>query len=79
MLLRHLLPENFKIIRYYGFYRKKHSLHDKMIILISIGKKNFRKQLLKYERSIQLFFKYNPYDCPKCGNHKEKVYYIDGD
>lgn len=23
ILLRHLLPENFKIIRYFGFYRKK--------------------------------------------------------
>ena len=23
ILLRHLIPENFKIIKYYGFYRKK--------------------------------------------------------
>ena len=29
LLLRHLLPTQFKIIRYYGFYRKKHSIHSK--------------------------------------------------
>ena len=78
MLLRHLLPENFKIIRYYGFYRKKHPFHDKMVMLISTEKKKFRKQFLKYELSIRLFFKYSPYDCPKCGNRMEKVCYIDG-
>ena len=30
MLLRHLIPSNYKIIRYYGFYRKKHKLLEKL-------------------------------------------------
>lgn len=78
ILLRHLLPENFKIIRYYGFYRKKHSFHDKMIMMISDEKKIIRKQFLKYEMAIQKFFKYNPFDCPKCGSRMIKCCYIEG-
>jgi len=66
ILLRHLIPNNFKIIRYYGFYRKKHKLHDKMKLLISKEKRKIRKSLLKYETLIQYFFEYNPYYCPKC-------------
>lgn len=78
ILLRHLLPENFKIIRYYGFYRKKHSFHDKMIMMISNEKKKIRKQFLKYEIAIQKFFKYNPFDCPKCGQRMIEFCYIEG-
>lgn len=40
MILKHLIPNNFKIIRYYGFYRKKHPLHDKMVMMISAEKKS---------------------------------------
>ena len=66
ILLNHLIPSQFKIIRYYGFYRKKHKLHDKMVMLISKEKSSFRKSLLKYEFSILKAFKKNPYNCPKC-------------
>ena len=48
MLLRHVIPTEFKIIRYYGFYRKKHKLHDKMVMLIDKAKYNIRNQFLKY-------------------------------
>lgn len=56
-LLRPLLPTQFNIIRYYGFYRKKHSKHPKMIPLIKQhcrNCRNFRKHLLKYEVSISM-------------------------
>ena len=76
ILLRHLLPSQFKIIRYYGFYRKKHSIHDKMIPLIKKHSRKFRKDLLKYETSILLAFKRNPYNCPKCDTRMEPVLYI---
>ncbi len=66
ILLRHIVPTQFKIIRYYGFYRKKHKLHDKMIMLIDKAKRNFRKSLLKYEVSILKSFKRNPFYCPHC-------------
>ena len=66
IILNHLIPSQFKIIRYYGFYRKKHKLHDKMVMLISKEKRSFRKSLLKHEFSILKAFKRNPYNCPKC-------------
>ena len=66
ILLRHLLPSQFKIIRYYGFYRKKHSLHSTMIPLIKPHCRNFRKSLLKHQASILLNFNRDPYNCPKC-------------
>lgn len=65
-LLRHLLPSQFKIIRYYGFYKKKHLLHSKMIPLIKSHTRIFRKSLLKYQSSILLSFHRDPYNCPKC-------------
>lgn len=66
MLLRHIIPKNYKIIRYYGFYRKKHKLHDKIVMLIDKIKIPFRRSLLKYDISILKSFKRNPYNCPKC-------------
>ena len=66
ILLNHLIPSNFKIIRYCGFYRKKHKLHDKMIMLIDKAKKSFRKQVLNHKLSILKAFNRNPYNCPKC-------------
>ena len=76
ILLRHLLPTQFKIIRYYGFYRKKHSMHDKMIPLIKKHLRSFRNKLLNYELSISLAFHRNPYNCPKCNTKMDFVLYI---
>lgn len=66
MLLRHIIPTQFKIIRYYGFYRKKHTLHDKMVMLVQEFKRKVRKELLKHELSVLRYFNRNPYNCPKC-------------
>lgn len=66
ILLNHIIPKQFKVIRYYGFYRKKHALHGKMFLLVSSEKKAIRKSFLKHELSILRSFKRNPYNCPKC-------------
>lgn len=66
IILKHLIPTQYKIIRYYGFYRKKHKLHDKMVMLIDKAKRSFRKSLLKHKMSILRSFARNPYHCPKC-------------
>ena len=66
MILRHLIPTNYKIIRYYGFYRKKHKLHDTMVLLINKIKRNIRKSFLKHRLSILKSFNRDPYKCPKC-------------
>ena len=66
LIIKHLVPEQFKIIRYYGFYRKKHKLHNKLKLLIEKEIINIRRQLLKYKMSILKNFNRNPYNCPKC-------------
>ncbi len=66
MILRHLIPHQYKIIRYYGFYRKKHKLHDKIVLLIDKAKRTIRKTFLKYDISILKSFNRDPYKCPKC-------------
>lgn len=66
MLTRHIVPPQFKIIRYYGFYRRKHAIHNKMILLVKKEFRKFRKSLLKYRTSILLSFKRDPLYCPKC-------------
>lgn len=66
LLLRHLVPSQFKIIRYYGFYRKKHSFHDKMVLLVAREKIPFKKQLLKHFMSILNAFNRLALNCPHC-------------
>ena len=66
LILRHILPFQFKSIRSYGFYRKKLPFHDKINMLIKQQVRKFRKELLRHELSILKSFNLNPYDCPKC-------------
>ena len=66
LLVNHIIPTNFKTIRYYGFYRKKHPMHDKMYKMIKDEWKQFRKTCLKYKLSIMKCFKRDPYNCPRC-------------
>ena len=73
MLLRHLIPEQFKIIRYYGFYRKKEKICDTMKLLISEEKRNIRNQFLLFELSVQKAFHISPLECPNCHTRMEYV------
>ena len=66
-LLRHLIPTNFKTIRFFGFYRKKHENHDKMVLMINPNLHKMRKQFLTYRLSLLKYFNRDPYNCPKCG------------
>lgn len=67
MLLRHLIPHNYRTIRYCGFYRKKHKNHDKMVMMVNQVHHTVRKQILKHRLSILKSFNRDPYSCPKCG------------
>ena len=71
MLIKHIAPKYFKVVRYYGFYSKKHKFHDKMIMMISRKKSNFRKSLLKWNNLIITSFQRFPLECPNCGNSME--------
>ena len=66
LLIRHIPPKQFKIIRYYGFYRKKPKCHDIIKKIVDESKKSFRKSALKYENLIVTQFNRNPFNCPCC-------------
>lgn len=66
LILRHIIPREFKTIRSYGFYRKKLPFHDKINMLIKKEIRKFRNELLRHELSILKSFNRSPYDCPKC-------------
>ena len=66
LILRHIIPENFKIIRYNGFYRKKTKNHTSINKLINDERRKARKELLSHRLSILRFFKKDPLYCPHC-------------
>lgn len=70
-IIRHLLPSNFKSIRYYGFYNKSSKLCDNIIRVISKEKIKFRRSLLKWSNLLLTSFKRIPIRCPKCGSLME--------
>ena len=76
LVLRHLIPEQFKIIRYYGFYRKKPEFYDKIKLLVDKEKRAIRRQFLKYEVSVLKSFNRDPYECPKCGSKLDYAYTV---
>ncbi len=67
-LLRHLLPSNFKSIRYYGFYNKCDKISDDINLIIKVEKKSFYRSLIKWSNSILNSFNRIPIKCPKCGH-----------
>ena len=76
LILRHIIPSQFKTIRSYGFYRKKLPLHDNINMLIKKEIRKFRKELLRHELSIIKSFNHSPYDCPKCSTRMNFLCFI---
>lgn len=67
-LIIHIPDENFKTVRYYGIYSKKHKFHDKMIMLIKSHIRKLRKSLCCWKMMILKDFDVDPLSCPNCGN-----------
>ena len=66
-LIRHIPDEQFKTIRYYGFYASKsHHLYDSCRKLIDKVKLPFYLQLNKWRNLILLSFKKDPLFCSNC-------------
>lgn len=75
-LLRHLLPFNFKSIRYFGFYNKNDKIDDSINKIVKKEKIPFRKSLLKWCNSITTSFNRIHIICPKCGHLMDLVYEV---
>lgn len=67
LLIKHIAPKGFKVVRYYGFYNKKHKFHDKIVMLLSKEQIKFRKYLLKWNNLIAVSFNRIALECPNCG------------
>lgn len=75
-ILRHLLPSNFKSIRYYGFYNKNDKLDDNTNKIIKKDKIPFMRSLLNWKHSILTSFGRVAIKCPKCGSYMELVFEV---
>lgn len=75
-LIIHIPDENFKTVRYYGIYSKKHKFHDKMIMLIKSQTHKLRNQLNSWRMLIIKDFDIDPITCPKCGNQMKWLYQV---
>lgn len=67
-LIIHIPNENFKTVRYYGIYSKKHKFHDKMIMIIKYQTHKLRDSLNSWRMMILKDFDIDPISCPKWGN-----------
>ena len=65
-LIVHIPDEQFKMLRYYGIYAKKHKNSDKLFRKLSTISYNIRKRLSRWRESIELSFHYDPAKC-SCG------------
>ena len=75
-LLRHLLPENFKSIRSYGFYNKSSKLCDNINYVISREKIRIKRDLQKWKNLILTSFNRIPIICPVCGKLMEASFEV---
>lgn len=67
-ILRHLLPSNFKSIRYFGFYNKSDKIDCETNMIIKREKIPFMRSLLKWKDSILTSFHRISIKCPTCGH-----------
>lgn len=65
-ILRHLLPFNFKSIRYFGFYNKSDKINNDVNKIIKKEKIPFYRSLITWKHSILTCFDRVPIRCPKC-------------
>lgn len=71
-LIIHIPDEQFKMVRYYGLYTKKHKHSSKFFLLLSSEKKKFLKRHSNWRARILIAFGTDPLRCI-CGNTLELV------
>lgn len=70
-IIIHIPDKQFKTIRYYGFYNKKHKFHDKIKTMIDSIKVPFYHSLNKFRMLMIKSFNIDPFICDKCGSIME--------
>ena len=71
-LLPHIHDEQFKTVRYYGIYAKKHKQSSKLILLLTPTKRKYLKSLSNFRMRYFTSFGVDPLRCT-CGNSMKLV------
>ena len=71
-LIIHIPEEQFKMVRYYGLYAKKHKHSSKLFKMVSDNSIRIRKLLNRWRENIELSFGYDPVIC-SCGCKMEFI------
>ncbi|MGF7186945.1 hypothetical protein GGQ84_003084 [Desulfitispora alkaliphila] len=71
-LMVYIPDEQFKMVRYYGLYAKRHKHSSKFFLLLSPAKKRFLKRHSKWRARILIAFGIDPIRC-SCGHIMELV------
>ena len=69
-LIVHIPDEQFKMVRYYGLYAKKHKQTPKIFLLVSKEKKRFQEKSSSWRGRFLIAFGVDPLRC-SCGNTME--------
>jgi len=72
LLIIHIPDRQFKMVRYYGIYAKKHKNHSKLFKLVSDKLSKFKKKSRKWRPSIINEFNVDPLKC-SCGGFFEYI------
>ena len=75
-LIIHIPDENFKTVRYYGIYDRKHKFHDKMVMLVNKQIHKIRNSIISWRMMLLRDFDFDPLSCPKCGNQMKWQYRV---
>lgn len=71
-LIIHIPEEQFKMVRYYGLYAKKHKHSSKLFLLLSANLRKFYKKHSHWRARLLLSFNVDPLRC-SCGNTLELI------
>jgi len=78
LLIIHIPDRQFKMVRYYGLYAKKHINDSKLFKLISKKLKSFKNKNNTWRHRILLDFNYDPLKC-SCGAYFKHIQSFFGD
>jgi len=67
-LIIHIPDTEFRMIRYYGIYSKKHKSHGKMIMMFNKQQLKIQRMMNRWQLSIISDFHHNPLNCSHCNS-----------
>jgi len=78
LLIQHILPNNFRQIRYYGILANRIKTSLKKIFLKLLKRKKHFLEVFPWRERQKLYRGYDPLLCPKCGKQMKlaEIFYL---